>query len=75
MGEEPLGGAHPAGSMLINPARGIVDSLLLLLPVMSQSNFRAVYNRWTGLLEWTSELDYWTHRLHLKRTGQVTIHD
>ena len=21
----------------------------------------AVYNRWTGLVDWTSGLDYWTH--------------
>ena len=22
----------------------------------------AVYNRWTGTVDWTSGLDYWTHR-------------
>ena len=22
--------------------------------------FRAVYNHWTGLLEWTTGMDYWT---------------
>ena len=22
----------------------------------------AVYNRWTGLVDWTSGLDYWTHQ-------------
>ena len=24
---------------------------------------RAVYNRWTGPVDWTSGLDYWTHLL------------
>ena len=26
----------------------------------------AVYNRWTGTVDWTSGLDYWTHRFVLK---------
>ena len=27
---------------------------------------RAVYNRWTGLVDWTSGLDYWTDRFSFK---------
>ena len=27
---------------------------------------KAVYNRWTGLVDWTSGLDYWTDRFSFK---------
>ena len=35
---------------------------------------KAVYNRWNGLVDWSSGLDYWTRQLHLKRPGTITIH-
>ena len=28
--------------------------------------FSGVYNRWTGLVDWTSGLDYWTDRFSFK---------
>ena len=28
----------------------------------------AVYNRWTGTVDWTSGLDYWTHRFSIRNT-------
>ena len=32
-----------------------------------------VYNRWTGLVDWTSGLDYWTEDFHLKCTFRGSI--
>ena len=31
----------------------------------------AVYNRWTGLVDWTSGLDYWTDRLSSEHAGPM----
>ena len=31
----------------------------------------AVYNRWTGLVDWTSGLDYWTDRLSPEHAGML----
>ena len=32
-----------------------------LMANFSVEHLTAVYNRWTGLVDWTSGLDYWTH--------------
>ena len=33
----------------------------------------AVYNRWTGLVDWTSGLDYWTDRFSFKNARRCSI--
>ena len=37
-------------------------------------SFPAVYNRWTGTVDWTSGLDYWTHRFVSKHTERLQKH-
>ena len=42
---------------------GFGELISLFLRKKIDINFHlAVYNRWTGLVDWTSGLDYWTHR-------------
>ena len=33
--------------------------------------YMGVYNRWTGLVDWTSGLDYWTDRFSFKMHGDA----
>ena len=39
----------------------------------SVRSLSAVYNRWTGLVDWTSGLDYWTDRFSFENARRCSI--
>ena len=44
-----------------------------MVTVENPHSYRAVNNHWTGLLEWTTGMDYWTSHRFLSTLGAVML--